>query len=69
MANFAEMARSFVREQAARQCPPESLARALLELLANPRARDLLGQRALLTFRQNQGATAATLDILLPRLT
>jgi 3-deoxy-D-manno-octulosonic-acid transferase len=68
MSNFGEMARMFLREQAARQCSPEQLPRALAELLENPRARDLLGHRALSTFRQNQGATRATVDLVSPHL-
>jgi 3-deoxy-D-manno-octulosonic-acid transferase len=68
MSNFGEMARMFLREQAARQCSPEQLPRALAELLENSRARDLLGHRALTTFRQNQGATRATVDLVSPHL-
>ncbi len=68
MANFRELARLFLQEQAARQCVLEDLPAALIELLQNARARGLLGQRALATFRQNQGATEKTLNFLLPHI-
>lgn len=68
MSNFKELARLFLREQAARQAQPEDLARALLELLQNSRARAFLGQRAFSAFRQNQGATENTLNFLLPAI-
>jgi len=68
MSNFTEMARLFVREQAARQTNAELLPRALLELLRNPKARNLLGRRALSTLRQNQGATQSTVDCILAAL-
>ncbi len=69
MTNFKEMARIFLHEQAARQATPGTLALALTELLQNPRARQILGHRALSTFRQNQGATTNTLNLLLPGIT
>jgi len=68
MSNFKEMAALFLREQAARQCALEDLPAALCELLKNPRARNMLGQRAASTFRQNQGATEATVAFLLPHI-
>ncbi len=68
MSNFKEMARLFLREQAARQCSPQELPGALTDLLRNPRACDMLGHRAAATFRRNQGATEATLAFLLPYL-
>ncbi len=68
MSNFIEMARLFLREQAARQCQPEDLPAALIDLLRNPRACAALGKRAAATFRQNQGATEATVAFLLPHL-
>jgi len=68
MSNFTEMARLFVRGQAARQTNAESLPRTLLELLRNPEARNLLGHRALSTLRQNQGATQSSVDCILASL-
>lgn len=68
MSNFKEIAALFLREQAARQCALEDLPAALCELLKYPRARDMLGQRATLVFRQNQGATEATVAFLLPHI-
>ena len=65
MSNFREIARLFLHEQAARLSTLESLPAALIELLAHPRARNILGQRAASTFRQNQGATDNTMDFLL----
>jgi len=65
MSNFREIARVFLHEQAARQSTLESLPGALIELLRNTRARNILGQRAASTFRQNQGATDNTMDFLL----
>ena len=64
MGNFKEMSRLFLHEHAARQSSIDTLAGALTELLQNPKARNLLGHRALSTFRQNQGATQNTLDFL-----
>jgi 3-deoxy-D-manno-octulosonic-acid transferase len=66
MANFKEMARLFLHEQAARQTTAASLAKALTDLLGNPKSRNILGHRALSTLRQNQGATSNTLSFLLP---
>lgn len=68
MTNFAEMSRLFLYEHAARQSSMDSLPGALTELLQNPKARNLLGHRALSTFRQNQGATQNTLDFLKSRI-
>ena len=68
MGNFREMARRFLDEKAARQCPADALASVMVELLENEQARTLLGQRALVTFRKNQGATERTLRILQPHL-
>lgn len=68
MSNFKEMASLFLRGQAARQCALESLPAALIELLKNRGARNLLGQRAAAACRENQGATAATMAFLLPHL-
>jgi 3-deoxy-D-manno-octulosonic-acid transferase len=68
MGNFREMAQLFLKRGAARQCPPGALAEVLAELLENEQARALLGERALLTFRDNQGATERTLRILHPHL-
>ena len=64
MGNFKEMSRLFLHEHAARQSSIDTLPKALTELLQNPKARNLLGHRALSTFRQNQGATQNTLDFL-----
>jgi len=68
MRNFREMARLFVNEKAARQCPTEALAAVLIELLNDEQARSALGQSALAEFRKNQGATENTLRILQPYL-
>ncbi len=68
MRNFREMARLFVRDKAARQCPAEELAAVLVELLTDEEARDSLGRSALAQFQKNQGATESTLRILQPIL-
>jgi 3-deoxy-D-manno-octulosonic-acid transferase len=68
MHNFREMARLFVDEKAARQCPAQALAAVLVELLESEPARTLLGQRALSLFRKNQGATENALGVLQPHL-
>jgi 3-deoxy-D-manno-octulosonic-acid transferase len=68
MSNFRELAALFLQEQAARQCSLQNLAQALTELLGNARALHMLGERASLTFRRNQGATERTLSFLLPHL-
>ncbi len=68
MSNFEEIARLLVQEQAARQCPAADLAAALLELLRNPRAGKLLGQRAASVMRRNQGATETTVELILSQV-
>ena len=69
MSNFREMAALFLRENAARQCSSADLSAVLRELLGNSQAREMLGQRAASTYKQNQGATGSTLSFLLPHLT
>lgn len=66
MSNFKEIARLFVREQAARQCSTEELPEVLLELARNPGVCQLLGQRAADVLRFNRGATERTLRLILP---
>jgi 3-deoxy-D-manno-octulosonic-acid transferase len=68
MSNFREMTALFLRAQAVRQCPFDGLAPALIELLTNGRARRMLGERAALTCRQNQGAAENTMLLLAPAL-
>ncbi|HYK91506.1 MAG TPA: 3-deoxy-D-manno-octulosonic acid transferase [Acidobacteriota bacterium] len=68
MSNFKEMAGLFLREQAARRCALGELSEVLADLLINPTTRSLLGQRAVTTFRQNQGAAEATAAFILPHL-
>jgi 3-deoxy-D-manno-octulosonic-acid transferase len=64
MSNFREMASLFLQAQAVRQFPEGGLAGALIELLTNSRARRVLGERAALTCRQNQGAAENTVRLL-----
>lgn len=66
MSNFRELARLFLQAQAARQCAPEELASTLSALLRNPEESDLLGRRAVQTYRANQGATENTMKFILP---
>ena len=68
MNNFREVARFFLHDHAALQCPPSSLAPALIHLLSNEKVRRSLGEQALLTLRKNQGAVHKTLRIVLPAL-
>ncbi len=68
MNNFREIARLFVEDKAARQCPTGALAAVLVELLTDEQARTALGRSALAEFRRNQGATESTLRILQPHL-
>jgi 3-deoxy-D-manno-octulosonic-acid transferase len=66
MSNFKEIAGLLIREQAARQCPLQDLPAILLQLLRDPRARRLLGERAADTVRRNRGAVQNTLALILP---
>jgi 3-deoxy-D-manno-octulosonic-acid transferase len=64
MTNFREIAGLFLKSHAARQTSLVALPRDLNELLQDSHLRDRLGEQALFTFRQNQGATQATLQHL-----
>jgi 3-deoxy-D-manno-octulosonic-acid transferase len=68
MSNFKEIASLFNRDQSARQCNIEELPAVLIELLRDPGSREILGQRAVATVRNNQGATERTLALILPQL-
>jgi 3-deoxy-D-manno-octulosonic-acid transferase len=68
MANFKEVARLFLQEEAARQCSAAELAPAVLQLLSDQGARQTLGERAAATLKKNQGAVHKTLRIVLPEL-
>jgi 3-deoxy-D-manno-octulosonic-acid transferase len=64
MTNFKEIAGLFLESHAAQQTSLAALPRDLNELLQDSRLRDRLGEKALFTVRQNQGATQATLQHL-----
>lgn len=68
MNNFREVAHILLREQAARQCTAEDLGRTLIDLLSDAGARNALGQRALASFKRNQGAAASTLSLMLSHI-
>jgi len=68
MSNFKEMAGLFLKSRAARQTSLAALSRDLNELFLDSHLRDRLGERAFFTFRQNQGATEATLKHLASHL-
>ncbi len=68
MSNFREIARLFIEQHAALQCPAQSLPHTVSQLLGDEGARTHLGQRAVEVFRQNQGAAESSLQILLPHL-
>ncbi len=68
MSNFEEIAGLFIREHAARRCTLQNLAETLLELLRDPDARRLLGDRAAATVRRNQGAIQNTVALILPHI-
>lgn len=68
MTNFREIAAAMVRGHAAIQVPVESLAHTLVDLLRNPAERALLGQNGAQVVRENQGATAETMNLILPYL-
>jgi len=66
MFNFKEISELFIRESAALRCTLDDLPRVLLDVLKNPELQNAYGKRAFDTLRRNQGATAATLNLLLP---
>lgn len=66
MFNFKEISELFVRESAAFRCTLDDLPRILIDLLKNPELQNAYGERAYNTLGRNQGAAAATLDLLLP---
>lgn len=68
MFNFKEVARLFLRQNAARQCDTSELGTALIELLSDNDACKILGQRAAATLRENQGAARSTLRLMLSEL-
>jgi 3-deoxy-D-manno-octulosonic-acid transferase len=68
MSNFKDSTQLFLDAGAARQCGSDTLAGVLTGLLQDDRARAELGRRARDTLRQNQGATDATLNLILPHI-
>jgi 3-deoxy-D-manno-octulosonic-acid transferase len=68
MGNFKEVARLFLRDQAALQCSRAELALAVIRLLSDIDVRRSLGERALRTLKENQGAVHNTLRIVLREL-
>jgi len=66
MFNFKEISELFIRESAALRCTVDDLTRILIDVLKNPELQNAYGERAYDTLRRNQGATAATLNLLLP---
>jgi 3-deoxy-D-manno-octulosonic-acid transferase len=66
MSNFKEISDLFVRESAACRCSANDLPRVLIDLLKDREKQNALGERAYDTLRRNQGATVATLNLLLP---
>jgi 3-deoxy-D-manno-octulosonic-acid transferase len=69
MQNFADVAGSFVRQNAAVQVPDAAaLEKALGELLADPPRRELLGRNALKVVHENLGAIERTVDMIVERL-
>ncbi len=68
MSNFLEIARLFIHEHAAKRSMVDTLAQDLIQLLTNPKERSALGERAEHLYRQNQGAAANTVRLLMPRI-
>jgi 3-deoxy-D-manno-octulosonic-acid transferase len=66
MSNFKEIADLFIRESAACRCSADDLPRVLIGLLKDVEKQNAFGARAYDTLRRNQGATDATLNLLLP---
>ena len=66
MFNFKDISELFIRESAALRCTIDDLPRVLIDVLKNPELQNAYGERAYDTLRRNQGATAATLNLLLP---
>lgn len=69
MQNFADIARTFVAADGARQVKDAAeLERAMAELLADEPRRRQLGQNAQLVVQQNEGAMRRTVDMILKHL-
>src|SRR5471030_2009959 len=69
MQNFADVARSFLAQNAAVQVrDPEQLEDALRGLLADEDRRDELGKNALKVVRENLGAVERTVEMILEQL-
>lgn len=69
MQNFADIARSFVTQNAAIQVPDaETLEQAIAELLADESRRAELGRNAAKVVRENLGAIERTVDMILEQL-
>lgn len=69
MQNFADIARVFLRKNAAVQVKnPEELEQTLDDLLANAPRREALGRAALEVVAENLGAVQRTVDMILPHL-
>jgi len=66
MSNFKEISELFIRQSAACRCSLEDLSRVLIDLLKDQEMQNALGERAYDTLVRNQGATLATLNLLLP---
>ncbi len=69
MQNFADIARNFVAQNAAIQVPdPETLEKAVAELLADEKRRAELGRNALRVVHENLGAIDRTTEMILKHL-
>jgi 3-deoxy-D-manno-octulosonic-acid transferase len=69
MQNFADVARSFLAQQAAVQVKDaEELRGALATLLADPTAREQMGRRALEVVHANLGAIERTVEMIVKHL-
>jgi 3-deoxy-D-manno-octulosonic-acid transferase len=69
MQNFADVTRSFLKQDAAVQVrDPEALEKAVSELLADENRRAVLGRNALKVVAENLGAVARTVKIILQEL-
>jgi 3-deoxy-D-manno-octulosonic-acid transferase len=69
MQNFADIARSFVAQNAAIQVrDPEMLEKVIAGLLADESRREELGRNALRVVRENLGAIVRTADMILKNL-
>jgi 3-deoxy-D-manno-octulosonic-acid transferase len=65
MANFRDIAGVFLRQGAARQCSPESLAQVVIELLRDEDGRQQMGRHALAALNANRGAATMSARFVL----